>query len=197
MHAEHHSSFVGNTLRTTFSLDVPSDASPTFQIDVSSGDSNSSIQSSPGGLEWKVRLCLLVAVASPNAQQGSDGVKLKHLIRDGPRGEWGTAWKAASTIAPSERPALLVSPTDTTLKETQSWTSFFTSAFFGASEPGTQYHDGDEDVAGLDDEEELEAGVGAEEDWREVKVEMVECEVPIKVWPGNTAFKATEVVFEV
>ena len=36
-----------------------------------------------------------------------------------------------------------------------------------------------------------------EEDWKEVRVEMVECEVPIKVWPGNTAFKATEVVFEV
>ena len=38
---------------------------------------------------------------------------------------------------------------------------------------------------------------GNEEEWRDVKVEMVECEVPIKVWPGNTAFKATEVVFDV
>lgn len=61
----------------------------------------------------------------------------------------------------------------------------------GSTEPVDRYHDGDEDI----DEEERERD--QEEDWKEVKVEMVECEVPIKVWPGNTAFKATEVVFEV
>ncbi|KAJ8454968.1 hypothetical protein ONZ45_g19100 [Pleurotus djamor] len=34
VHAEHYSAFVASTLRTTFSLDIPSDASPAFQIDV-------------------------------------------------------------------------------------------------------------------------------------------------------------------
>jgi hypothetical protein len=38
---------------------------------------------------------------------------------------------------------------------------------------------------------------GGEEGWTAVKVETVECEVPIRVWPGNTAFKAMEVVFDV
>ena len=33
--------------------------------------------------------------------------------------------------------------------------------------------------------------------WRPVRVETVECELPIKVWPGNTAFKALDVVFDV
>jgi len=36
-----------------------------------------------------------------------------------------------------------------------------------------------------------------EEGWREIKLETVECEVPIKVFPSNTAFKALDVVFDV
>ena len=36
-----------------------------------------------------------------------------------------------------------------------------------------------------------------EEGWTEVKVETVECEVPVRVWPGNTAFRAADVVFDV
>lgn len=127
-----------------------------------------------------------------------DGVKLKHLTRVGQPGAWGSSWKAAKTIAPSERsspPADAVDSASSTLV-TQSWTSFLTSALLGSSEPGMQYHDGDEEVDGSDIDD-LEADIGTEEDWREVQVEMVECEVPIKVWPGNTAFKASEVVLDV
>lgn len=177
-----------STLRTTFSLDIPPDASPAFQVDIPTK------HSTPGGLEWKVRLYLLVAVASPNAREGVDNVRLKNLVVDGPRGEWGTSWTAARTIAPLERPSSLISSGETTLnvpRASQSWTSFLTSAFLGSTEPVDQYHDGDEDVEDEGQEED------SEEDWKEVKIEMVECEVPIKVWPGNTAFKASEVVFEV
>lgn len=52
-------------------------------------------------------------------------------------------------------------------------------------------HDGDEDLDEDDDE------LLTEGDWTEVRAEMVECEVPIRVWAGNTAYKASEVVFEV
>ena len=38
---------------------------------------------------------------------------------------------------------------------------------------------------------------GGEEGWRDVKLETVECEVPVKVFPGNTAFRALDVVFDV
>ncbi len=38
---------------------------------------------------------------------------------------------------------------------------------------------------------------GGEEGWRHLRLETVECEVPIKVWPGNTAFKAVDVIFDV
>lgn len=79
----------------------------------------------------------------------------------------------------------------------RSWVSFLTTNLLGVSEIG--YHDGDEDIDEEEEEAKREEGevYGSEEEWKELKVEMVECEVPIKVWPGNTAFKATEVVFEV
>jgi hypothetical protein len=34
VHEEHHAAFTGCALRTTFVLDIPSDASPSFGVDV-------------------------------------------------------------------------------------------------------------------------------------------------------------------
>ncbi|KIJ58929.1 hypothetical protein HYDPIDRAFT_98508 [Hydnomerulius pinastri MD-312] len=185
VHAEHHSSFVSSTLRTTFSLDIPSDASPAFQVQL--GEPGHKSSGSAGGLVWRVRLCLLVAVAAESSQVAGDGVRLKHLVRDGPAGEWGTSYKASPTIAPMERPK----PAEETIQPPSTWSSFFMNSFLGAGE--REYHDGDEDV---DEEEAKDKGDG-EDEWKELKVETVECEVPISVWPGNTAFKAMDVVFDV
>ena len=186
-HAEHHSSLVSSTLRTIFALDIPPDASPAFQIDVQGepGYLEPPIPVGPGGLEWKVKLCLLVAVASDRNRKGTNVVQLKTLVSDGPSGEWGVSWRGAPSIAPLEQ------INDATVVGTQnglrSWASYLASPFTGA---GTERnHDGDE----LDEED----GHEAEEGWSTVKVETVECEVPIKVWPGNTAFKASDVVFNV
>ncbi|KAH8101380.1 Rgp1-domain-containing protein [Cristinia sonorae] len=203
VHAEQHSSFVTSTLRTTFSLDIPPDASPAFQVDVKS-DTLQPSGAGAGGLEWKVRLCLLVSVGSAHTRADTEGVRLKNLVRDGPRGEWGSSWKASPNIAPMEWPdarAMLRGPAEpgTTVTPSSSWMSFLTSTLFGSSE--TPYHDGDEGISDDEDDatgegQELEVW-GSEEDWRGVRVEMVECEVPIKVWPGNTAYKAGDVVFDV
>ena len=100
----------------------------------------------------------------------------------------------------------------------RAWSQFIvTSILYGNTDPDAEreYHDGD---AISDNEEEdgggdfeydgiipdMGGGVGVgvdygngEEGWRDVKVEMVECEVPVRVFPGNTAFKALDVVFEV
>ncbi|KAH7923767.1 Rgp1-domain-containing protein [Leucogyrophana mollusca] len=188
VHAEHYSSFVSSSLRTTFSLDIPSDASPAFQVQI--GESNTKSPSTPGGLVWRVRLCLLVAVAAESSQAGSDGVRLKQLVRDGPKGDWGTSWKASTGIAPLERPQLAANGKS---QEPSTWAHFFVSSFLGGAGE-KEYHDGDEDVDG----EELWQDPGdGEDEWKEVKVETVECEVPINVWPGNTAFKAMDVVFDV
>ena len=244
-HAESHSSFTLNTLRTTFSLDIPSDASPAFQVrvgtppSVSPSTPSGSKPPTPGGLEWKVRLCLLVGVASEHSLRGVQGVQFRSLDRDGPRGEWGSSWVATSTNAPLEKPDLKAEK-QAQRKQIQqqttsprSWSQFFVSSIlYGGANDQTEreYHDGD--VLGSDDghgdgpgddgglgrlvrggvvgEEydgiipDLAGGVGVgvdyaggEEGWRDVKLETVECEVPVKVFPGNTAFKALDVVFDV
>ncbi|KAI6096233.1 Rgp1-domain-containing protein [Pisolithus croceorrhizus] len=191
VHAEHHSSFVAATMRTTFSLDIPSDASPAFQIQI--GEEQQGV----GGLSWRVKLCLLVGVASESSDIGSNGSRFKHLVRDGRAGEWGVPYRASETIAPMERTKGEIETGPAT------WTQYLVSSLLGGGE--RRYHDGDEEEV-----EEEETGEGDEEGrwpepkeeekergWKEVKVETVECEVPIRVWPGNTAFNAMEVVFDV
>jgi hypothetical protein len=185
VHAEHHASFMPQTVRTTFALDIPPDAAPAFRLSLGGA-------SSEGGLAWKVRLCLLVAVAAPGAQ-------VRSLVREGPRGQWGSSWVAADSLAPLERPPKPAEPpgspwpanAQAAVPQTRSWVSLLTSTFLGMSEGG--FHDGDEEPT---DEGEVDPGAG-EEGWREVAVETVECEVPVMVWPGNTAFRPEHVVFDV
>lgn len=209
IHAEHHASFTGSTLRTTFALDIPSDACPGFGIVCSSlpllgnGHINGSVSgngtgtgSGPGkagGLTWKVHLTLLVGVTAPNA-------RVRGLTRDGAPTAWGSAWRAPVGIAP-EQQEVPVSPGSVGKEvgkqphQQQSWASYLMSSFLGTGEK--EYHDGD-DID--DDEVPAQKGEGEQEqegDWRDVQVEIVECEVPVVVWPGNTAFSAVDVVFEV
>ncbi|KAI5992450.1 Rgp1-domain-containing protein [Pisolithus albus] len=189
VHAEHHSSFVAATLRTTFSLDIPSDASPAFQVQI--GEEQQGL----GGLSWRVKLCLLVGVASESSEVGSNGSRFKHLVRDGRAGEWGVPYRATETIAPMERIKGEIETGPAT------WTQYLVSSLLGSGE--RRYHDGDEEEEAGEGEEEEERGwpepkeEEKERGWKEVKVETVECEVPIRVWPGNTAFNAMEVVFDV
>ncbi|KAG1814344.1 Rgp1-domain-containing protein [Suillus subaureus] len=203
IHAEHHASFTGSTLRTTFALDIPSDACPGFGIVCSSlpllgnGHINGSVSgngtgSGPGkagGLTWKVHLTLLVGVTTPNA-------RVRGLTRDGTPTAWGSAWRAPAGIAPEQQEAP-VSPGSTAKEvskqpqQQQSWASYLMSSFLGTGEK--EYHDGDD----IDDDEVPAQNGDSEGDWRDVQVEIVECEVPVVVWPGNTAFSAVDVVFEV
>ena len=193
VHAEHHASFVPQTLRTTFALDIPSDAAPAFRLSLGGTPSE-------GGLAWKVRLCLLVAITAPGAQ-------VRGMARDGPRGQWGSTWVPTDGLAPRERPPKLAEPaeskiqtqTQTTSPPMRSWASFLASTFLGGSEGA--FHDGDEALSDGEDAEGLAEGevdIGAgEEGWRDLAVETVECEVPVTVWPGNTAFRPEDVVFDV
>ncbi len=143
---------------------------------------------------------------------------MKHLIVDGERGEWGSAWRATKGIAPLQnidtRRAEAAAAAALARGEQQGqnsrrggWTSYI---FSGLLSGEREYHDGDEDVDS-DVEAEAPAGEGividpatgevdvggGEHGWSELRVETVECEVPIGVWPGNTAFKPMEVVFSV
>jgi len=180
----------------------------------------------PGGLEWKVRLCLLVGIASESSFAGTQDVRFKALLRDGPRGEWGSSWHATPTNAPMEKPNLKAEAAlqrqQQQLSSPKTWSQFLVSSILygSASEDAEgEYHDGD--TLGMDDNDDdfvgsgiddgydgiipdMAGGVGigvdyagGEEGWRDVQLETVECEVPVKVFPGNTAFKAVDVVFDV
>ncbi|KAG2086672.1 Rgp1-domain-containing protein [Suillus cothurnatus] len=204
IHAEHYASFTGSTLRTTFALDIPSDACPGFGIVLSSpflfgnGHPNGSVSTktearTAGGLTWKVHLTLLVGVTAPNA-------RVRGLTRDGAPTAWGSAWRAPVGIAPEQQevsvsPGSVAKEVSKQPQQQQSWASYLMSSFLGTGEK--EYHDGD-DID--DDEVPVQKGEQEQEqegDWRDVQVEIVECEVPVVVWPGNTAFSALDVVFEV
>jgi RAB6A-GEF complex partner protein 2 len=204
VHAEHHSSFTLSTQRTTFALDIPSDASPAFQIKLSPDHGSPSPSPIIGGLEWKVRLKLSVAIAAETSDAGTEGVRFKSLVRDGPRGEWASSWRACSGVAPKQKLAVTASH-----KSQKSWAAALADSLLGTVE--NKYHDGDEEDLDLDEEEAYDGirpnrdgGVGTgvnfgggETGWADIRMETVECEVPIKVWPGNTIFKAIDVVFDV
>jgi hypothetical protein len=68
----------------------------------------------------------------------------------------------------------------------KSWATYLASPFLGvASENNPEGYDVDDPIAEDD------------EGWVPVNVETVECEIPVKIWPGDTAFKVVDVVFEV
>lgn len=213
VHAEHFTQNALSSLRVPFALDIPSDASPAFQITSQPPQSRLGLESKTtggkggGGLEWRVRLCLHVAVAHPQADLGTEGVAFKVLERDDEKGEWGSSWRALPTLCPLERIAPPSSPSPSSSSplsppQSQSWSSFFTSTLLGTTSPApTDDAEQENDWDGVRvDERGEEKGVnfaGEEEGWRNVRMETVECEVSVRVWPGNTAFKPTDVVFDV
>ncbi|EKM77019.1 hypothetical protein AGABI1DRAFT_130745 [Agaricus bisporus var. burnettii JB137-S8] len=262
-YAEHYAAFTSNMLRTTFALDIPSDASPAFRVKIDDGDhddhddgsdnDDDTDNASMGGLEWKIRLCLLVAVASEDSDKGTEGVMFRCLERDGGRGEWGSAWCAPKRFVPLEKKRekpvgrrkerRVVEGEEGKNNNTRSWTRVLVDSMWNAvsglgieedeeeekeerqrrkgngwyigkneqekndiTTTSTNYDGIKPDLAGGigrgvdfsgDDENNNENENEDEAVWKEVKLETVECEVPIRVWPGNTAFRAVDVVFDV
>lgn len=138
-------------------------------------------------------------MAAPDAQ-------VRGMVREGPRGHWGSTWVPTNSLAPLERererhlpkPPAASSPLPTSPTQTRSWASLFASTFLGMSEgEGGGVHDGDEMLTDEDDAGEDGGDADLGEEWREIAVETVECEVPVMVWPGNTAFRPEDVVFDV
>lgn len=202
VHAEHHASLLDCTHRTSFALDIPSDAAPAFGLvlndDVPSGTARPglTVRTSPvsqGGVEWRVRVCLLVCVAPQDAS-------IRGVRRATDSGEWGTPY--VPLRSPLCRRPSGVSLVRASTDSTSSWSSWIASALFTPTTPAPEpkYHDGDEDDGSEPQDGASDSGSNADNEsvgWEEMRVELVECEVPVRVWPGNTAFRAPEVVFDV
>ncbi|KIL62218.1 hypothetical protein M378DRAFT_129177 [Amanita muscaria Koide BX008] len=190
VHAEQHQSLVMSVLRTTFSLDIPSDAAPAFQVGV--GD-----ETRDGGLEWRVRLSLLVAIAKEDVSAGTEGVGIKGMVRDGPRGEWGSSWRASESVAPLQK----MDHQEARIKDSSSgrgWAWYLASTILGV--PSTE----EETLSDSDEYDGIKADLGGgvgrgvrygggESGWKAMATEVVECTVPVSVWAGNTAFKAVNI----
>jgi len=81
VHGEHHDSQTAHTRRTTFALDIPSDGVPAFRIANEAGDGEQL-----GGLEWRLRICFLVA---------EEGLS---MAKESGAGEWGETWTASDVF---------------------------------------------------------------------------------------------------
>lgn len=177
-----------NTRRASFSLDIPADGTPAFEITAYDPDEGA------GGLAWHVRMNFLVAIAPPHStesvMQGGDEETLRSHVQDGPGGEWGSSWRASDSLTPLVVPAVARNNVRPELwSGTMPTASGGASMFLGESEDNAE--EGDGEVG--DDDERRGVGVGG---WVPVEVQTVECEVPVSIWPGATAFRPRESIFE-
>ncbi|KAF8603191.1 Rgp1-domain-containing protein [Ceratobasidium sp. AG-I] len=181
-HAEHHAALTPAIQRAAFSLDIPSDGTPSFSLTATETNSlpngsagsgrwappnghapmlngNGVVKSKTaleGGLQWRVRVALVVCMAS----------RTRHVVRDGLGNEWGEAWRAGELA-----PAGPASSKSAIASGGEGWGSFFGR------------------WAGEDESIEEDVKETEEEKWVKLKLETLECELPITVFPGSTAYQ--------
>ncbi|KAF8330350.1 Rgp1-domain-containing protein [Cantharellus anzutake] len=214
-HSEYALSFAMNTHRASFSLDIPADATPAFGFIAppSPHQEAGDVDAPPtkGGVEWKIRLCFLVAVlpsktydtgrnlgrlrkaakrpksemtsSTGTTVQESDcedptrfRIPMHSLLPDEPSSEWATSWSIGESLAP-----LRFVEDELENARVGGWMSMIM---------GTG-SDGGNSVVEPDGIAEAETkGI-----WKETKLDVLECEVPVMVWPGATAFQPVETSF--
>ena len=127
LHAEHLSAYAIHTSQLSFSLDIPSDATPAFSVSAGEGGFN-------GGLEWRVKLSFLVSCTRKRSRASLDGrvngEAARNMVQTGGEGD-NRLYAATQTLEPVYKEA---------------------------------------------------AGAGL------ARTEVIDCEIPIKVLAGNTAF---------
>nr|XP_019042675.1 hypothetical protein I302_08379 [Kwoniella bestiolae CBS 10118]OCF21605.1 hypothetical protein I302_08379 [Kwoniella bestiolae CBS 10118] len=164
LQAEHRSSYAISSSRLAFSLDIPSDATPGFSL--AAGDDDGK-----GGLQWKVKLQFVVAVP-PHNQHTSTHRRSQSAIR----GEKPNTPKKGKNEAINLIPKHGMS-NDNDNKFYSASTTL--TPLLHTSDPPRL--NGTADEKGYNGDRPLAR-------WQEMKTELVECEVPVKVLAGNTAF---------
>ncbi|KAK8869820.1 hypothetical protein IAR55_000388 [Kwoniella newhampshirensis] len=167
LHAEHHSSYALSASRIAFSLDIPSDATPAFTLAAGEGGK--------GGLEWRVKLSFTVAVPPHHhhhRQSNGQGTKrpTKGINENG-----GGQEREKKNVAVHLLPSSSNGSHDADNKYYSASTSMSPLL------PISGVSQGRTDIAGQGQGEKTR-------EWYEMRTEVVECEVPVKVLAGNTAF---------
>lgn len=199
IHAEHHSSYAVQTSRLSFSLDIPSDATPAF--DLAAGPDGDL-----GGLEWKIKLAFLVSSSRATASKGkrrrskpssgsagshADGERNVLPVPTGgskdPDNRYFRAAESISPLYPQQK-----TPTSRRSK-TLTRSSGDLPAHDSSDEEAEDSSEGEEQVHRQSQVRKSREGsrsrpLGQGMVYEEGVVELVECEVPIRVLAGNTAF---------
>ena len=150
LHAEYRTGYAAFTSRLAFSLDIPSDVTPGFSL--AAGP-----EGEKGGLEWRIRLAMLVTVPRRRHRQSLD--------RD-----------AGSGDAVASATYLLAVPSARGDRDNTVYTASTSLApVMPSHRKAREQESGGERISEL-------------EEWREMETETIECQVPIRVLAGNTAF---------
>ncbi|WWC90026.1 uncharacterized protein L201_004956 [Kwoniella dendrophila CBS 6074] len=169
LHAEHSSSYAVSSSRLAFSLDIPSDATPAFSL--AAGE-----EGGKGGLEWKVKLQFVVGIPPKHHNQQHVQSNVHRKSESIVRGEKSLVPLMGKNTAINLLPRTGVSNDND-------------NRFYTASTTLTPlYHTSDSPKM---NEMHVEKGYNGERSpskWQEMNTELVECEIPIKVLAGNTAF---------
>ncbi|WRT67131.1 uncharacterized protein IL334_004097 [Kwoniella shivajii] len=185
LHAEHRSSYVVSSSRLAFSLDIPSDATPGFSLAAGQGDK--------GGLEWKVKLQFVVAVPHHHHQHHHD-----HRQQSNNRKSESTARTDKGHVKhkrQNQSVNLLPRNGSSNDHDNRFYSATNTlTPLLPLSEPLridgiSSNSDSDEKDLNLDrGEKPIKRRSSTTMRWEEMKTELVECQVPVKVLAGNTAF---------
>ncbi|KAG8745444.1 hypothetical protein FRC10_007987 [Ceratobasidium sp. 414] len=173
-HAEHHAALALGTQRAAFSLDIPSDGAPSFALVLKPSElTGKGLPNGHGALQNGLAARGIKSIGTVEgglrwrirmALVVCMSSRARHVVRDGPGNEWGDAWRATRELAPLGP----VSDLNASAAGGESW-----GAFFGR----------------WTGEEGAEGAPEGEEKWTKLKLETLECELPITVFPGSTAYQ--------
>ncbi|WVO13923.1 hypothetical protein L204_101548 [Cryptococcus depauperatus] len=157
LHAEYHTAYSLAMSRLAFTLDIPSDATPAFNLAAGEGEA--------GGLKWKIKMSFSVAIV-PHSMRTSNTNSKNEWRKPGyvhltPTSDINVGDNTFYSAAPTIKPLIPIfaQPKNSSSNK---W-------------------------------EELRSPV----EWRDLKIEVIECEVPVKVLAGNTAFLVRPSVYAV
>lgn len=213
--SDFHCSNCVRQCRMPFALDIPSDGTPEFEL---YDEVRSDV---PKGLGWRLNIQVLIAVPAVS----STSVGGRNLVRDKAGSEWDYTYTASDSLVPLEKVPRSSSSQNASKGGWLSYLMPSAFGFDGVSSDGeTASLEADsvgyDEVLDAGDEDGKEArvfgvsgsgkqhwkgkgkegqvvpdGLGNEHEWQQMRLELVECNVPLKVWPGNTAFRPHEVTF--